>query len=109
MLMNQRALTRMNTVASATASATYRAGLAVTASRRSFGSCSCRQLALEGAPLAGGRYSLVSPLHHPSPRRLRQRRGTDLCAAAQKRQFSSFEDLLSGSEQPLLVDFYATW
>ncbi|PNH04214.1 hypothetical protein TSOC_009651, partial [Tetrabaena socialis] len=29
--------------------------------------------------------------------------------AAQKQQFSSFEDMLSRSEVPLLVDFYATW
>ena len=26
-----------------------------------------------------------------------------------KKQFSSFEDLLSGSNVPVLVDFYATW
>ncbi|MBD2012921.1 thioredoxin [Microcoleus sp. FACHB-53] len=26
-----------------------------------------------------------------------------------KKQFSSFEDLLSGSDVPVLVDFYATW
>ena len=28
---------------------------------------------------------------------------------AVKKQFSSFEDLLSSSELPVLVDFYATW
>ena len=28
---------------------------------------------------------------------------------AVKKQFSSFEDLLSNSEIPVLVDFYATW
>lgn len=28
---------------------------------------------------------------------------------AVKQQFKSFEDLLAGSEQPLLVDFYADW
>ena len=28
---------------------------------------------------------------------------------AVKKQFSSFEDLLSSSEIPVLVDFYATW
>lgn len=28
---------------------------------------------------------------------------------ATKKQFSSFQDLLSGSELPLLVDFYAPW
>ncbi|WP_319422385.1 thioredoxin [Pleurocapsa sp. FMAR1] len=28
---------------------------------------------------------------------------------AVKKQFSSFEDLLKGSELPVLVDFYATW
>jgi len=28
---------------------------------------------------------------------------------AVKKQFSSFEDLLSGSSVPVLVDFYATW
>ncbi|MEL6927049.1 MAG: thioredoxin [Cyanobacteria bacterium J06600_6] len=28
---------------------------------------------------------------------------------AVKKQFSSFEELLSGSEIPVLVDFYATW
>ncbi len=28
---------------------------------------------------------------------------------AVKKQFSSFEDLLQGSELPVLVDFYATW
>ena len=28
---------------------------------------------------------------------------------AVKKQFSSFEDLLSGSDVPVLVDFYATW
>lgn len=26
-----------------------------------------------------------------------------------KKQFNSFEDLLSGSDVPVLVDFYATW
>jgi hypothetical protein len=26
-----------------------------------------------------------------------------------KKKFSSFEDMLAGSETPLLVDFYATW
>ena len=26
-----------------------------------------------------------------------------------KKQFDSFEELLSGSELPVLVDFYATW
>lgn len=26
-----------------------------------------------------------------------------------KKKFSSFQDLLSGSETPVLVDFYATW
>ncbi len=26
-----------------------------------------------------------------------------------KQQFNSFEDLLSGSEVPVLVDFYASW
>lgn len=26
-----------------------------------------------------------------------------------KKQFNSFEELLSGSELPVLVDFYATW
>lgn len=28
---------------------------------------------------------------------------------AVKKQFNSFEDLLSGSDIPVLVDFYATW
>ncbi|MBW4441187.1 MAG: thioredoxin [Plectolyngbya sp. WJT66-NPBG17] len=28
---------------------------------------------------------------------------------ATKQQFNSFEELLSGSETPILVDFYATW
>jgi len=28
---------------------------------------------------------------------------------ALKKQFSSFSDLLSGSDKPVLVDFYATW
>ena len=28
---------------------------------------------------------------------------------ATKQQFNSFQDLLSGSETPILVDFYATW
>lgn len=28
---------------------------------------------------------------------------------ATKQQFRSFEDLLAGSEVPVLVDFYATW
>lgn len=28
---------------------------------------------------------------------------------AVKKQFSSFDDLLSGSDVPVLVDFYATW
>jgi thioredoxin len=28
---------------------------------------------------------------------------------AVKKQFSSFEDMLAGSELPLLVDFYAPW
>ena len=28
---------------------------------------------------------------------------------AVKKQFSSFEELLSGSDVPVLVDFYATW
>lgn len=28
---------------------------------------------------------------------------------AVKKQFTSFQDLLSGSEVPVLVDFYATW
>lgn len=26
-----------------------------------------------------------------------------------KKQFSSFEELLNGSDLPLLIDFYATW
>jgi thioredoxin len=26
-----------------------------------------------------------------------------------KKQFTSFQDLLSGSDMPVLVDFYATW
>lgn len=28
---------------------------------------------------------------------------------AVKQQFSSFQDLLASAEQPILVDFYATW
>lgn len=28
---------------------------------------------------------------------------------AVKKEFTSFEDLLSGSDLPVLVDFYATW
>ncbi|HSM81614.1 MAG TPA: thioredoxin [Nodosilinea sp.] len=28
---------------------------------------------------------------------------------AVKQQFQSFDDLLSGAETPILVDFYATW
>ena len=28
---------------------------------------------------------------------------------AVKKQFNSFQDLLSGSDVPVLVDFYATW
>lgn len=28
---------------------------------------------------------------------------------AVKKQFTSFEDLISGSDLPVLVDFYATW
>ncbi len=28
---------------------------------------------------------------------------------AVKKQFTSFDDLLSGSDVPVLVDFYATW
>ncbi|BAS59071.1 MULTISPECIES: thioredoxin [Leptolyngbya] len=28
---------------------------------------------------------------------------------ATKQQFNSFEELLTGSETPILVDFYATW
>ena len=28
---------------------------------------------------------------------------------AVKQQFSSFEDMLAGSDKPTLVDFYATW
>lgn len=28
---------------------------------------------------------------------------------AVKKQFTSFQDLISGSEVPILVDFYATW
>ncbi|HCF29576.1 MAG TPA: thioredoxin [Cyanobacteria bacterium UBA11049] len=28
---------------------------------------------------------------------------------AVKKQFTSFQDLLSGSDVPVLVDFYATW
>lgn len=28
---------------------------------------------------------------------------------ATKQQFNSFEDLISGSTTPILVDFYATW
>ena len=28
---------------------------------------------------------------------------------AVKKQFTSFQDLLSGSDLPVLVDFYATW
>ena len=28
---------------------------------------------------------------------------------ATKKQFKSFDDLLAGSEKPVLVDFYATW
>ncbi|MGF1513879.1 MAG: thioredoxin [Elainellaceae cyanobacterium] len=28
---------------------------------------------------------------------------------ATKQTFKNFEDMLAGSEQPLLVDFYATW
>ncbi|GIL66757.1 hypothetical protein Vafri_20257 [Volvox africanus] len=37
------------------------------------------------------------------------RRWRRVMAAAQKQQFSSFEDMLSRSDLPLLVDFYATW
>jgi thioredoxin len=28
---------------------------------------------------------------------------------ATKKQFTSFQDLLAGSDRPVLVDFYATW
>ncbi len=28
---------------------------------------------------------------------------------ATQKQFASFEEMLTGSEKPLLVDFYATW
>lgn len=28
---------------------------------------------------------------------------------AQKKQFNSFQEMLSGSPMPVLVDFYATW
>ena len=28
---------------------------------------------------------------------------------AVKQQFSSFEDMISGSDEPILVDFYADW
>jgi thioredoxin len=28
---------------------------------------------------------------------------------ATKKQFNNFQELLSGSEKPVLVDFYATW
>jgi thioredoxin len=28
---------------------------------------------------------------------------------ATKKEFASFEEMLTGSEKPLLVDFYATW
>ncbi|GIL78012.1 hypothetical protein Vretimale_7350 [Volvox reticuliferus] len=39
-----------------------------------------------------------------SPQRWRR-----VVAAAQKQQFSSFEEMLRRSDLPLLVDFYATW
>ncbi|GFR44511.1 hypothetical protein Agub_g5776, partial [Astrephomene gubernaculifera] len=32
-----------------------------------------------------------------------------VAASAQKQQYSSFEDMLTRSDVPLLVDFYATW
>jgi len=32
-----------------------------------------------------------------------------ICTMAVKKQFDSFQELLSGSDLPVLVDFYATW
>lgn len=40
---------------------------------------------------------------------MRGRRRDLLCASAAKQQFSSFEDMISNADVPLLVDFYATW
>ncbi|KAG8079137.1 hypothetical protein GUJ93_ZPchr0007g4327 [Zizania palustris] len=37
------------------------------------------------------------------------RRGATLLVQAKKQSFSSFDELLTKSEKPLLVDFYATW
>ncbi|GLI63439.1 hypothetical protein VaNZ11_006330 [Volvox africanus] len=57
-------------------------------------------------PLYAAPQSRVSswmPAYFPS------RRSRRVMAAAQKQQFSSFEDMLSRSDLPLLVDFYATW
>ncbi len=31
------------------------------------------------------------------------------CAMATKKQFNSFQELLTGSDVPMLVDFYAPW
>ncbi|EFJ49941.1 hypothetical protein VOLCADRAFT_80487 [Volvox carteri f. nagariensis] len=65
-----------------------------------------------GGGSASSSSSSLSPSAQPSPmprgsQRLRLRRL--VVAAAQKQQFSSFDDMLSRSEVPVLVDFYATW
>ncbi|KAG2495431.1 hypothetical protein HYH03_006378 [Edaphochlamys debaryana] len=60
-------------------------------------------------PVAGARRS---PAAGACPRRMLSSAPARLRlvpAQAQKQQFSTFEDMLAGSEVPLLVDFYATW
>jgi len=48
--------------------------------------------------------ALPVPARVYAPASLRSNR-----ASATKQQFSSFEEMLAGSDVPLLVDFYATW
>ncbi|CAD7698401.1 unnamed protein product [Ostreobium quekettii] len=51
----------------------------------------------------------VGQLRRPL-QRCHGRVGTRLCVrAAKKEQFASFDDMISGSSTPLLVDFYAKW
>ncbi|GLC40293.1 hypothetical protein PLESTB_001806200 [Pleodorina starrii] len=67
-------------------------------------------------PAAAAAAGSASPSGAPLPSRQwqrrmggqRRRRG-ELAVSATKQQFGSFEEMLAGSELPLLVDFYATW
>lgn len=57
------------------------------------------------ACLAAGRAARVDGRARRSAARFRG----SVLTKAQKKTFSSFDDLLANSETPVLVDFYATW